>query len=151
MKEQHPEMLSSSEQEADGVFDFAGLGVYQRALAFIDRVREVTTGSPPEQKYALTDPFGRAAMSIAWSVAERSGGSKAESRRFFRVSRRSVRDCVAVTEISGGRSHISGEVRRELRLWCAGLSRMPTGLIRSLPPNAPHRMTNGSEDCHVAR
>jgi four helix bundle protein len=141
--------FDDSGEEVAETFDFEKLRVYQKALDFIDRVYEITHGFPPEERFGLTDQFRRAATSIALNIAEGSGGSKTEFRRFLRVSRRSVRECVAVTEISSRQGYITSDERKELRRACVDLSRMLTGLIRSLSPNAEPRTTNERKDRHV--
>ena len=136
--------FDDSGEEVAETFDFEKLRVYQQALEFIDRVYEITRGFPPEERFGLTDQFRRAATSIALNIAEGSGGSKTEFRRFLRVSRRSVRECVAVTEISSRQGYITSDERKELRRACVDLSRMLTGLIRSLRRTLNHeRRTNG--------
>jgi four helix bundle protein len=151
MREKERSTFGDAKEESGEAFDFENLRVYRHALDFIDRVYEITGRFPAEERYGLTDQFRRAATSIALNIAEGSGGSKAEFRQFLRVSRRSVRESVAVTEISGRRSYISSDERRELRLMCVDLSRMLTGLIRALSPNAQRQTTNDNEESHVPR
>jgi four helix bundle protein len=116
-------------------FEFEKLRVYQKALDFIDKVYEVTREFPSEEKFGLVDQFRRAAVSIALNTAEGSGGTKAEFKRFLIISRRSIRECVAVTEISFRRRYIDAETKETLRADCVDMSKMLTGLLKSLSPN----------------
>ena len=71
-------------------------------------------------------------MSICLNIAEGSGGSKAEFNQFLKMSRSSVRESVAVTEISFRRNFISTEGKKRSREFCLELSRMLSGLMKSL-------------------
>jgi four helix bundle protein len=113
-------------------FDFENLKVYQKALKCVDFVYKITKGFPKTEVLSLTDQFKRASISICLNIAEGSGGSKVEFNRFLKISRRSTRECVAITEISYRQNFISSEMKEQSRSLCSELSRMITGLIKSL-------------------
>ena len=113
-------------------FDFENLKVYQKSLEYIDFVYEITKDFPKDEIFSLTNQFRRASVSICLNIAEGSGGSKAEFNQFLKISRRSVRESVAVTEISFRRNFISTEGKKRSREFCVELSRMLSGLMKSL-------------------
>jgi four helix bundle protein len=116
----------------DTRFDFENLKVYQRALEYIDFVYEISKLLPKNEIFALIDQWKRAAISICLNIAEGSGGSKAEFGRFLKIARRSVRECIAITEICTRQNFISKELRQKSRSYCSELSKMLTALIKSL-------------------
>jgi four helix bundle protein len=113
-------------------FDFEGLKVYQRALEYVKFVYKITEKFPGSEAFALTGQFKRASTSICLNIAEGSGGSKQEFKQFLRIARRSVRECVAITEITGMQSFINSQMRERSRDYCQVLSKMLNGLIKSL-------------------
>tara|TARA_Y100000294_G_scaffold132352_1_gene124811 strand:+ start:184 stop:558 length:375 start_codon:yes stop_codon:yes gene_type:complete len=113
-------------------FDFENLKVYQKSLEYIDFVYEITKDFPKDEIFSLTNQFRRASVSICLNIAEGSGGSKAEFNQFLKMSRSSVRESVAVTEISFRRNFISTEGKKRSREFCLELSRMLSGLMKSL-------------------
>ncbi len=117
---------------SDDRFDFENLKVYQKSRDYIDFVYEITEKFPKEEIYSLANQFKRASVSICLNIAEGSGGSKAEFNRFLKISRRSVRECVAVIEIAYRQAFVSLEVKKQSRNLCIELSKMLNGLMKSL-------------------
>jgi len=113
-------------------FDFENLEVYQKALEYIDFVYEMTRNFQKAEILSLTDQFKRASISICLNIAEGSGGSKVEFNRFLKIARRSIRECVAITEVSCRQKFIGDKVKQQSRSLCSELSRMINGLIKSL-------------------
>ena len=113
-------------------FDFENLKVYQKGLEYVDLVYKMTLNFPKTEVFSLTDQFKRASISISLNIAEGSGGSKVEFNRFLKIARRSIRECIAITEISYRQNFISLEMEQRSRSYCSELSKMITGLIKSL-------------------
>ena len=113
-------------------FDFENLKVYQRALEYVDFVYEVTKNFPETEEFSLTDQFKRASISICLNIAEGSGGTKTEFNRFLKIGRRSIRECVAITEICYKQKFIDDRSRIRSRSFCLELSKMVNGLMKSL-------------------
>jgi four helix bundle protein len=113
-------------------FDFENLQVYQKALEYVDLVYKMTRNFPKAEVFSLTDQFKRASISICLNIAEGSGGSKVEFNRFLKIARRSIRECVAITEISHRQEFICNDLKEQSRRSCSELSKMITGLIKSL-------------------
>jgi len=113
-------------------FNFENLNVYKKALDFINLVYCVTNGFPSEERFALTDQFRRAAYSIALNTAEGYGTSNLEFKRYLKISKGSIRECVAIISISKMREYIDYKTEAKLRRLCTELSKMLSGLINSL-------------------
>lgn len=116
----------------DETFDFEKLKVYQKALDYIDFVYRITKDFPKTETFSLTDQLKRASTSICLNIAEGSGGSKVEFKRFLKIARRSIRECVAITEIAKRQEYINSEMIRISRGYCLELSKMINGLMKSL-------------------
>ena len=117
---------------SDGRFDFEDLKVYQKSMDYVDFVYEITGKFPKEEMFSLVNQFRRASVSVCLNIAEGSGGSKAEFNQFLKISRRSVRECVAVIEIAYRQAFVSSEVKEQSRNFCIELSKMLNGLMKSL-------------------
>jgi four helix bundle protein len=117
---------------SDAKFDFEKLIVYQKALDYVDFVYKITKTFPKQEMFSLTDQFRRAAASICLNIAEGSGGTKSEFNQYLKIARRSTRECIAVTEISYRQSYISAEKREKSRVLCYEISKMLSGLMKSL-------------------
>lgn len=116
----------------DDKFDFENLMVYQKALIYVDYVYRITKAYPKEEQYSLVDQFRRAATSTCLNIAEGSGGTKLEFKQFLKIARRSIRECVAITEISYRQGYLDAVARKQLRVYCLELSKMISGLLKSL-------------------
>lgn len=113
-------------------FDFENLRVYQKAVDYVNFIYEISRSFPKSETYSLVDQFRRAAVSVCLNIAEGSGGTKAEFAQFIKIARRSVRECVACSEIALRLKFIDGQVKEESREHCAELSMMLNGLLKSL-------------------
>jgi four helix bundle protein len=113
-------------------FDFENLKVYQRALEYVDFVYEITKNFPKTEVFSLTDQFKRASISICLNIAEGSGGSKEEFNRFLKIARRSVRECIAITEVAHRQKFIDDKIKQRSRDFCLELSKMINGSMKSL-------------------
>jgi four helix bundle protein len=123
-------------------FDFENLRVYQKALDYSIYIYEITKSFPKNETYSLVDQFRRAAVSICLNIAEGSGGSKAEFCQFIKIARRSVRECVACTEIGRRLKFLDSPAGEESRKICIELSMMLNGLIKSLRKYDPQSDPN---------
>jgi four helix bundle protein len=113
-------------------FAFEDLKVYYKALNYVELVYAIAGTFPRTEMYSLADQFKRAAVSICLNIAEGTGGSTAEFKYFLKISRRSLRECVAITEIAFRQKFIDSSNREASRNLCVELSKMLSGLIGSL-------------------
>ena len=113
-------------------FSFENLNVYQKALNFANIIYSVTDKFPKEERFVLIDQFRRAAISISLNIAEGHGASDPELRRYLRIARGSVRECVALIAISELKRYINYAEGKKLRDSCVEISKMLAGLIATL-------------------
>ena len=113
-------------------FDFERLDVYQKALEFVDDVYTLSGSFPREERFGLVAQFRRAAISITLNIAEGSGRTKKDFRHFLRNARASCYECVAILHIAWKRSYLSKDKRQNYIERLVRVSKMLSGLIRSL-------------------
>lgn len=118
--------------EENASFNFEKLIVYQKVLIFVNNVYDFTAKFPKEEKFALIDQFRRAAISIGLNIAEGCGNSDADFKRYLKISKGSIRECVAIITLSKMRGYIDLKDEGALRSQCIELSKMLSGLINSL-------------------
>lgn len=116
----------------DNIFNFERLNVYQKALNFVNNVYEITARFPKEERFTLIEQFRRAAISISLNIAEGCGNSDSDFRRYLKISKGSIRECIAIITLSRIRRYIDLKMEDTLRGQCAELSKMLSGLIKSL-------------------
>lgn len=122
--------------ETENIFHFEKLVVYQKSLDYIDLAYQLCERFPQHELYGLTSQFRRAACSISLNIAEGSAGTKREFENFLRIASRSLKECVVCTTISLRRKYISKEDATDSRNKLTELSKMISGLKRSLGNNS---------------
>jgi four helix bundle protein len=113
-------------------FNFEELKVYQKSLTLIDKIYAQTREFPKEEVYGLTSQFRRAAISISLNIAEDSGSSNPEFRRYLQIALNSVKECVVCIEIAKRQNYIHSEEYEIYRKDMAELSKMITSLMKYL-------------------
>ena len=113
-------------------FNFEELKVYQKSLILIDRIYAETKEFPKEEVYGLTSQFRRAAISIAFNIAEGLGSSNPEFRRYLQISLNSVKEYVVCVEIVQRQNYLQIEEYNHYRKDLAELSKMITSLMKYL-------------------
>lgn len=116
-------------------FKFEDLKVYQKSILFIDNVYEVTSRFPKEENYRLTSQFIRAATSIALNIAEGSGDTNAQFRRFLRIALQSLNECVVCITIAKNQNYITVDENGQCREDLTEISKMISGLRKYLKNN----------------
>jgi four helix bundle protein len=115
------------------MFNFEKLDVWQKAIDFVDLVYNETRGFPAEERFGLTNQFRRAAVSISSNIAEGSSrSSKGDFARFVEIATGSVFEVVSQTFVAQRQSFLSESQFREIYTDAEELSRMLSGLRKSL-------------------
>ena len=114
------------------MFNFENLNVYKKAIEFAKHVYLATKVFPREEMFGLTNQFRRAAVSISLNIAEGSAQSKKSFRKFLDIARGSVYECVAALQISQDIGYIGVQKLEQLRTDLVTISKMLSGLKRSL-------------------
>jgi four helix bundle protein len=126
-----------SDRRGLSVFLFEKLAVYQRALAFAERVSTLTEHFPRGHWY-LADQFNRASLSISLNIAEGNGRwTEADRRNFFAVARGSVHECVPLLDLCKRKGLINEVSSGELRTDLEAIAKMLSGLIRRKAKGKP--------------
>lgn len=129
-------------ENSENIFHFENLIVYQKVLNYVDFIYSLCEKFPAYELYALSNQFRRASYSIALNIAEGTGGTFVEFNNFLRISRRSVRECVVCTSIFHRRKYISDKEEGESRIKLVELSKMISGLKKSLQNTSKLRTPN---------
>jgi four helix bundle protein len=113
-------------------FSFENLDVYNKAIDFVSSIYSLTKAFPPEEMFGLTSQIRRAAVSIPSNVSEGSTRSKKDFSRFIDMARGSVFECVTLLQVSFKQGYISQKKFADLGNELTDLSKMLSGLKRSL-------------------
>ena len=121
-----------SEEMKEELFNFEKLEVYKKSLDFVNSVYNVTSTFPKEERFVLVDQFRRAAVSISLNIAEGADSSNLQFKRYLKISKGSIRECIAIISLCRMRNYIDKNKEQELRNHCSEISKMLSGLIKSL-------------------
>ena len=116
-------------------FDFEKLFVYKKAIELADKTYKLTKKFPREELVGITSQLRRASVSIALNIAEGSGRSKKDFKRFLIMAKTSLQECVAILEISYLQNYITLQEKEKFYDNCIELAKMMSGLIKSISPN----------------
>ena len=115
------------------MFNFEKLDVWQKAIAFADFVFSETRRFPNEERFGLTNQMPRAAVSISSNIAEGSSRmSQIDFARFIEIGTGSVFEVVSQAFIAKKQSFLTEETFHFLYESAEELSRMLSGLRKSL-------------------
>jgi four helix bundle protein len=79
------------------MFGFQRLDAYRCAVLFLGRASRIEKQVPPGYG-ALADQLRRAALSVPLNIAEGSGKSERDARRFYAIARGSALECAAILD-----------------------------------------------------
>lgn len=91
------------------MFNFEKLKVYKSSLGLADEIVKATTVWPTKYQFSIADQLRRAALSIPLNIAEGSGRTGIEFKRFIGISRSSVYECIPILKICVNNELISGK------------------------------------------
>jgi len=115
------------------MFNFEKLDVWQKAIEFADLIYSNTRAFPAEERFGLTNQLRRAAVSISSNIAEGSSrSSKSDFGRFTEIAAGSVFEAVSRAFIARRQSLLSEDQFRKIYTDAEELSRMLSGLRKSL-------------------
>ena len=115
------------------MFNFEKLDVWQKAIDFADLVYNKTRAFPSDERFGLTNQLRRAAVSISSNIAEGSSrSSKSDFAQFVEIATGSVFEVVSQAFIAQRQSFLSEDQFREIYADAEELSRMLSGLRKSL-------------------
>jgi four helix bundle protein len=113
-------------------FNFEELEVYNKAIDFVNNIYTLTKNFPKDEMFGLTSQLRRAAVSIPSNISEGSARTKKDFSRFIDMARGSVLECVTLLQISVKQSHVDDRKYDELRSNLTELSKMLSGLKKSV-------------------
>ena len=114
-------------------FGFENLEVWKRAIELAKTVYEMTTGFPSEERFGLVTQMRRAAVSVSSNIAEGfSRWSGNEQARFMEVSFGSLMELISEAKIAEQQNFLSNSDYTKLHAEAEDISRMLSGLRRSL-------------------
>jgi four helix bundle protein len=115
------------------MFNFEKLDVWQKAIEFADLIYNETRSFPAEERFGLTNQLRRAAVSISSNIAEGSSrSSKGDFARFVEIATGSVFEVVSQAFVVQRQSFLSENQFRKIYTNAEELSRMLSGLRKSL-------------------
>ena len=115
------------------MFNFEKLEAWQKAIDFADLIYQETRTFTSEERFGLTNQLRREAVSISSNIAEGSSrSSKTDFARFTEIAAGSVFEAVSQAFIARRQSFFSEDQFRNIYTDAEELSRMLSGLRRSL-------------------
>jgi four helix bundle protein len=115
------------------MFNFEKLDVWQKAIDFADLIYNETRTFPLEERFGLTNQLRRASVSISSNIAEGSSrSSKTDFARFAEIAAGSVFEAVSQAFIARRQKFFSEDQFRKIYTDAEQLSRMLSGLRKSL-------------------
>jgi len=116
----------------DNWFGFERLEVWKRAVAFANRIYQLTKSFPREEMFGLTMQLRRAGVSVAANIAEgASRSSRKDQARFFEVAYGSLNEVATMLRIATDQGWIPPDTINDTRHEIAELGSMLSGLRRS--------------------
>lgn len=114
------------------MFNFEKLQVWQKAVAFAGQVYRASSSFPVAERFGLTNQIRRAAVSISSNLAEGSARPAADFARFIGYANGSLCEVVTQAEIARNQGILAPDVHQQLYRDAEEISRMLSGLRKSL-------------------
>ena len=114
------------------VQSYRDLIAWQKAMAMVTHVYEITKVFPDDEKFGLTSQMRRCAVSVPSNIAEgHSRNSQAEFRRFLSIARGSNAELTTQLMIANNLGYLPDSTT-SLKM-VDEVGRIISGLIKSLP------------------
>ncbi len=123
-------------------FNFENLEVYNLAVEIANDVYSLTRVWPKEYLFDITGQLRRAVLSISLNVAEGSGKSLNDFKRFLDIARGSCFECIPILDIAYKNSLLDEQKKSELRARLVRIAKMLSKLKTALSKYALDKLTN---------
>jgi len=129
------------------MFNFEKLEVWQKARNFVEEIYRFTSDFPEKERFGLTQHIRKTAVSISSNIAEGTSRlSPLDFQRFIQIAMGSIREMVAQLYVALDIHYIQKEAFEGLYKDCEELSKMLSGLSKSLNPrSAKSQLTTNSK------
>lgn len=114
------------------MFQFENLNLYKQSIDFSKSIYILTKRWPKDEQFGLSNQIRRAAVSISLNIAEGSSRTKKDFAHFLDLSRGSCFECIAALNIAKECDYITQKEYSECYDRCESISRMISGLKKSL-------------------
>ena len=112
---------------------YKDLIAWQKAIALVDFIYDITDTFPAKELYGLSNQLRRAAVSVPSNIAEgQTHFTKPEFKRFLRMAKGSLAEIETQLIIAGNRKYLTKEMLDSALKQVDELSRIIAGLIASL-------------------
>jgi len=119
--------------------DFRRLKVWQLARELAVAVDAAVRRFPRSDRGVVAGQLRRAALSVPANIAEGCGkSSRKDTVRFLQIALASAKETENHILIANDLHYLSPATRDELLSRVHSIQRMPIGLMRNLPKEAPH-------------
>lgn len=120
------------------MFRFEKIEVWQKAMAWAQKVYQATGAFPSEKRFGLTAQLRRAAVSVPSNIAEGSGrGSHADFARFLEMAYGSLMEAVCQCHLAKALGYMEASVYHRLYEEATEIARMLSGLRAYLLEGKP--------------
>lgn len=115
------------------MFRYHDLKVWQLSMDLADRIYEVTTSFPHEERFGLTAQLRRCSVSVPSNIAEgHSRDSTLDFLRFLSISKGSLAEMETQLQLACRREYLSAEELHEIQTTMEKIGKMLSGLQSSL-------------------
>jgi four helix bundle protein len=126
-------MPKEEQDDDEKLFSFEKLEVYNRAVDLADTIINLTKEFPYRVQRTIVPQLNRAALSISLNIAEGcSNYYKNDKKRYLRIARGSVFECIPSIKISKRQQFIDRDTHKDIYNELFEISCMISGLIKSI-------------------
>ncbi|MEE4638743.1 MAG: four helix bundle protein [Wenzhouxiangella sp.] len=129
-----------------GVSHYRELVVWQRSMALVERIYQVTIDFGTDERFGLTAQLRRAAVSVPSNIAEGNARRSAlDYARFVAMALGSLAEIETQLEIAVRLNLLNGEIADELLSECREIGKMLLSLDRRLRAYSASKVTDQAE------
>ena len=116
-----------------GMHNYRELKIWQRSMDFVERIYEVSSKFPKEEKYGLTAQIRSCVVSIPSNISEGAGrGTNKQFKRFLEFSMGSINEVQTQIELAYRVRYLSQEIYEPLIDEALQIYKMVLGFYNSL-------------------